>query len=79
MERLCRLLEISRSGYYAWLHRKDSPRKQYDQTLKRQLLTLHQRYPSLGLDSLYHLIHKDFSYSHKRIHRLMLDTHRFSA
>ena len=25
MDQLCRLLEISRSGYYAWLHRGISP------------------------------------------------------
>ncbi|WP_276797221.1 hypothetical protein [Ruminococcus champanellensis] len=40
MDQLCRLLEISRSGYYAWLHRGISPRKQQDQRLSRQLITL---------------------------------------
>ena len=54
MELLCRLLEISRSGYYEWLHRKPSVRKLHDQALKRRLLTLHVKYPALGLDSLYH-------------------------
>ena len=40
VDQLCRLLEISRSGYYARLHRGISPRKQQDQRLSRQLITL---------------------------------------
>ena len=51
MELVCRLLEVSRSGYYEWLGRKPSLRRQKDQELKRRLLSLHQRYPALGLDS----------------------------
>jgi len=71
VELLCRFLEVSRSGYYEWLHRKASAHMQQDQALKRRLLALHQRYPALGLDSLYHLIRKELSCSRKRIHRLM--------
>ncbi|RKJ59903.1 hypothetical protein D7Y09_18095, partial [bacterium 1XD42-1] len=56
-------------GYYEWLHRKAS--MQQDQALKHRLLALHQRYPALGLDSLYYLIRKELSCSRKRIHRLM--------
>ena len=44
MELVCRLLEVSRSGYYEWLGRKPSLRRQKDQELKRRLLSLHQRY-----------------------------------
>ena len=51
VDQLCRLLEISRSGYYAWLHRGISPRKQQDQRLSRHLISLHQQYSALGLDS----------------------------
>lgn len=71
VELVCRLLEVSRSGYYEWLGRKPSLRRQKDQELKRRLLSLHQRYPALGLDSLYHLIRPQLSCSRKRIHRLM--------
>ena len=49
MELVCRLLEVSRSGYYEWLGRKPSLRRQKDQELKRRLLSLHQRYPALGM------------------------------
>ena len=38
MELVCRLLEVSRSGYYEWLGRKPSLRRQKDQELKRRLL-----------------------------------------
>lgn len=72
---LCRLLEVSRSGYYEWLHRKPSLHRQQDQALKRQLLSLHQRYPALGLDCLYHLVRKELCCSRKRIHRLMNELH----
>ena len=66
MEVVCRLLEVSRSGYYEWLGRKPSLRRQQDQALKRKLLGLHQRYPALGLDSLYHLIRPELSRSEER-------------
>ncbi|MCI8360677.1 MAG: IS3 family transposase, partial [Clostridiales bacterium] len=78
MELLCRLLEVSRGGYYEWLHRKPSARKLHDQALKRRLLALRVKYPALGLDSLYHLIRKDLSCSRKRIHRLMNELNIFS-
>ena len=40
MELVCRLLEVSRSGYYEWLGRKPSLRRQKDQELKRRVLSL---------------------------------------
>ena len=51
---------------------------QQDQAIKRRLVALHQPYPSLGLDRLYHLIRKELSCSRKRIHRLMNELHVFS-
>ena len=69
MELLCRSLEVSRSGYYEWLHRKASAHMQQEQDLKRRLLALHQRYPALGLDNLYHLIRKELSCSRKRVYK----------
>ncbi|MGO5116369.1 DUF3846 domain-containing protein [Candidatus Avoscillospira sp. LCP25S3_F1] len=71
MEQACRTLEISRSGYYDWLHHKPCIREQRNQALKRKLVELHQKYPALGLDSLYHLLKPDFGCSRKRVHRQM--------
>ena len=71
MELLCRLLEVSRSGYYEWLKRGISPREQRNQALRRALVKLHEKYPALVLDSLYHLLKRELSCSRKRVHRLM--------
>lgn len=68
---LCRALGISRSGYYAWLKRGVSRRVQSNQQIARELLRLHQRYPAMGLDSLYHILKQQYSCSRGRVHRLM--------
>lgn len=71
MEQVCRLLEISRSGYYGWLSRKPSGRERHNQALERELITLHEKYPAMGLDSLYHLLRPRLGCSRKCVHRLM--------
>lgn len=71
MEQACRVLEVSRSGYYGWLGRKPGKRIRQNQALRRQLVELHEKYPALGLDSLYHLLKPEFGYSRKRVHRQM--------
>ena len=47
MGKLCQLLEISRSGYYAWLRGGESARKKANQALLRELVRLHEKYPCL--------------------------------
>jgi transposase InsO family protein len=39
---MCRTLGVSRSGYYAWRHRRPSPRAQQDATLSAQIQQVHQ-------------------------------------
>jgi transposase InsO family protein len=39
---MCRTLGVSRSGYYAWRHRKPSQRAQQDATLGAQIQQVHQ-------------------------------------
>lgn len=68
---LCRILEISRSSYYAWLNRGVSRREQHNRELERELVRLHQKYPAMGLDSLAHMLKPMFRCSRKRVHRLM--------
>lgn len=69
--KLCRLLEVSRSGYYAWLTRGESSRALTDKEILRELIRLHQKYPAMGLDSLHQLLKPQFHCSRKRVHRLM--------
>lgn len=71
MDKLCHILEISRSGYYAWLMRKHSRRAQRKQALIRELVRLHEKHPALGLDSFYHLLKSSYRCSRGRVHHLM--------
>ena len=68
---MCRLLEISRSGYYAWKNRGVSARKQHEQKLLRILISFHERYPAAGLDALVAMIRKECPCSRNTVHRLM--------
>ena len=69
MEQACRVLEVSRSGYYGWVYHKPCGREQSNQTLQRRLVELHQKYPALGLDSLHPMLKPEFGCSRKRVHR----------
>ncbi len=40
---LCRLLQVSRSGYYAWCRRKESRRKAANRALLKQIERIHQQ------------------------------------
>ena len=68
---LCRALQISRSGYYASKTRTIGVRRRANQQLLGALMVCHEKYPALGLDSLYHLLHPQFGCSRSRVHRLM--------
>ena len=71
MEKLCPLLEGTRSAYYAWLKHKPSDRQRTDQAILRELIRLHQRYPAMGLDSLHQMLRPQFLCGRKRVWRLM--------
>ena len=71
MDLLCRVLEVSRSGYYAWKRHRPGQRELKSQAISRRLVELHTKYPALGLDSLCHLLRPAFGCSRKRVHRLM--------
>jgi transposase InsO family protein len=68
---MCQLLDVSRSGYYAWLTRPISQRQRRNQVLLREIVRLHEKYPSLGLDGLYHILRRSHTCSRGRVHRLM--------
>lgn len=68
---VCRLLQISKSGYYASKRREPGKQARLNQLLLRRLVYLHTRYPVLGLDSLYHILNRKYGVSRARVHRLM--------
>ena len=51
---LCELLDVSRSGYYKWLKRKDTPnRYEQDRAILTELLQdAHEKHPSYGYHRL---------------------------
>lgn len=74
VDRLCQLLEVSRSGYYDWCGRPPSARSREDDRLVVELRARHARHrghygrPRLTAD----LREAGFRVNHKRVRRLML-------
>ena len=73
MEELCEALEVSRSGYYAHLHKPEGARRQEDQRLEASLAAAfeesHRTYGTPRLRAV--LSHQGQSVSRARIARLM--------
>lgn len=73
IEKMCRKLNVSRSGYYQWLNRDESPRKKKDRELKEHIRAIYeqnkQRY---GSPRIYkELAAQHIRCSRKRVERLM--------
>lgn len=73
MRRLCQLLGVSRSGYYAWRSRSESERSQYDGRLKEAMVELHQGFRrAYGARRLHRQLRRNgFPCSVRRVSRLM--------
>ena len=70
---MCRVLDVSRSGYYAWRCRERSARAQADEALKRQIQATHERSRgTYGVPRVHaELEASGMSVSRKRVARLM--------
>lgn len=70
---MCRVLKLARSGYYAWVHRKISPRQQENEILSQQIQQIHkdsrQTYGSPRIHAA--LLAKGFQVGRQRVRRLM--------
>jgi putative transposase len=70
---MCKVLNLARSGYYAWLKRKTSPRTQENEILSKQIKQIHKESrdtygsPRIHAD----LIAKGFQVGRQRVVRLM--------
>lgn len=80
VDRMCRVLQVSRSGYYGWLGRKPSKHQQRDQQLTSRIVELHaQSEQTYGSPR----VHEDLKdegerISRKRVSRLMRENQLFS-
>ena len=73
MAAVCRVLEISRSGYYAWLGRAPSARAKANETLTETIRELHQRSRGIYGAPRIHadLVDLEIFVGRKRVARLM--------
>ena len=73
MTRLCELLGVSRSGFYAWRERPISQHRQYDMQLMKLILELHQGFRrAYGAARMHQeLRRRGYECSRRRINRLM--------
>lgn len=70
--RLCSALEISRSGYYCWLHRKDQPAKSNDIHLKELIYRIVLEFVGYGYRRVtQELKRRGWTINHKKVLRLM--------
>lgn len=70
---MCKVLKLARSGYYAWLKRKPSPRTQENQILSQEIQQIYQAsrqtYGSPRIHAA--LVAKGFQVGRQRVVRLM--------
>lgn len=70
---MCRVLKLSRSGYYAWIKRKPSSRTQENEILSQEIQQIHQEsrqtYGSPRIHAA--LVAKGFQVGRQRVVRLM--------
>lgn len=76
MRKLCDLLGVSRSGFYAWRARQESARRQYDHELKAAIVELHQGFRrAYGARRIHQALRqKGLSCSVRRVSRLMKES-----
>jgi len=74
---MCRLLNVSRSGFYAWGEREPSARSRRDQQLAVKVAAVHaQSRGTYGSPSIRDELVKDGEHvGKKRVARLIVDSH----
>jgi len=71
----CRVLEVSRAGYYAWLRRGPSTRSQDDMHLLSEIRSIHKEHKGRYGSPRIHqeLVHRGFNVGQNRVARLMAE------
>ena len=70
---LCSVLKVSRSGFYAWRHHKEPPRRAQDQRLGLEVEAIYcSHFQAYGGPKIHHeLIARSFHIRKKRVERLL--------
>jgi transposase InsO family protein len=73
---MCRILEVSKSGYFAWKNRPDSAKETSDRVLAEKIATIHSEHRSVYGSPRIHQVLKQngFHVSRKRVARLMKES-----
>ena len=71
VQKLCQVLNVSRSGYYAHRTRKPGKRQQQDVLIRQAILQSHHSAPSYGLDPIHQDVREKGGCGRNRVRRLM--------
>ena len=73
MSRLCRLVGVTRAGYYAWRHREESPRQSQDRVLLEEMRVIFEASGGTYGSPRVHrtLTQRGHAVSRRRVERLM--------
>lgn len=69
--KMSKLLKISRSGYYEWLHRPQGDRASKDGLILAKIRETHNAHLRWGLDAIWHEVLETIACCRSRVHKLM--------
>lgn len=68
---MCKLLKVSRSGYYDWLNRPLSKRRKKHKQILKIIKNTHKKYPTWGVDPIWAEVKETIPCSRGTVYRLM--------
>lgn len=71
VEKMCEILNVSRSGYYSWVKRPESNRNIKNKRILEILEKAHKKDPMAGLDSLWHDVLEKIQCCRGTVYRIM--------
>ncbi|SNT12464.1 HTH-like domain-containing protein [Anaerovirgula multivorans] len=71
MEKMCNLLEVSRSGYYDWVDRPSSQRKIKHHRILKEIKRIHSKHPVWGVDPIWAEVKEIISCSRNTVYSIM--------
>ena len=71
MKKMCKLIKVSRSGYYDWLDRPSSKREAKNKKILEVIARTHKKYCMWGLDPIWAEVKETIPCSRGRVYRIM--------